>query len=69
MTIEVGIVGAGNRGHVHADAYSDVDGADVVGVADVDQEAATTPCPRASWRSTPRASWRASTSPTRPTVS
>jgi predicted dehydrogenase len=41
MPVEIGIVGAGNRGHAHADAYSDVDGADVVAVADIDQEAAT----------------------------
>ncbi|PSQ01674.1 hypothetical protein BRC95_11830 [Halobacteriales archaeon QS_5_68_33] len=38
MPVEVGIVGAGNRGHAHAD----VDGADVVAVADIDQDAATT---------------------------
>jgi predicted dehydrogenase len=42
MPVEIGIVGAGNRGHAHADAYSDVDGADVVAVADVDEDAATT---------------------------
>ncbi|MEF8852350.1 MAG: Gfo/Idh/MocA family oxidoreductase, partial [Haloarculaceae archaeon] len=41
MPVEIGVVGAGNRGHAHADAYSDVDGADVVAVADIDQEAAT----------------------------
>jgi predicted dehydrogenase len=41
MAVEIGIVGAGNRGHAHADAYSDVDGADVVAVADVDRDAAT----------------------------
>jgi len=40
MPIEIGIVGAGNRGHVHANSYSEVDGADVVAVADVDEEAA-----------------------------
>ncbi|PSP74464.1 gfo/Idh/MocA family oxidoreductase [Halobacteriales archaeon QH_6_68_27] len=42
MPVEIGIVGAGNRGHAHADAYADVDGADVVAVADIDQDAATT---------------------------
>ncbi|QLH76229.1 Gfo/Idh/MocA family oxidoreductase [Halosimplex rubrum] len=40
MTVEIGIVGAGNRGQAHADSYGDVDGADVVAVADIDEEAA-----------------------------
>jgi predicted dehydrogenase len=41
MPVEIGVVGAGNRGHAHADSYSDVDRADVVAVADIDQDAAT----------------------------
>ncbi|WP_436907593.1 Gfo/Idh/MocA family protein [Halosimplex marinum] len=41
MAVEIGIVGAGNRGGAHADAYDEVDGADVVAVADIDEEAAT----------------------------
>lgn len=41
MGVEIGIVGAGNRGRFHADAYSSIDGADVVAVADVDEAAAT----------------------------
>ena len=41
MPVEIGIVGAGNRGHTHTRAYSEVDGADVVAVADIDQDAAT----------------------------
>lgn len=40
MPVEIGIVGAGNRGRTHADEYADVDGADVVAVADIDDEAA-----------------------------
>ena len=40
MTIEIGIVGAGNRGQQHAGEYASVDGADVVAVADIDEEAA-----------------------------
>ncbi|WP_248515294.1 Gfo/Idh/MocA family protein [Salinarchaeum laminariae] len=39
MTIDIGIVGAGNRGETHAGEYADVDGAEVVAVADVDQDA------------------------------
>ncbi|WP_436925190.1 Gfo/Idh/MocA family protein [Halosimplex amylolyticum] len=41
MTVAIGVVGAGNRGQAHADAYSEVDGADVAAVADIDEEAAT----------------------------
>jgi len=40
MTVDIGIVGAGNRGQAHADSYGEVDGADVVAVADIDEEAA-----------------------------
>jgi len=39
MTIDIGIVGAGNRGETHAGEYADVDGAEVVAVADIDEEA------------------------------
>lgn len=41
MPINIGIVGAGNRGHAHADSYSEVDNADMVAVADIDDEAAS----------------------------
>ncbi|MFB6087141.1 MAG: Gfo/Idh/MocA family protein [Haloarculaceae archaeon] len=41
MAIDVGIVGAGNRGQSHAQEYEDVDGASVAAVADIDEEAAT----------------------------
>jgi len=41
MTVDIGIVGAGKRGQAHADSYSDIDGADVVAVADIDEDAAT----------------------------
>ena len=40
MAVEIGIVGAGNRGRAHAEAYADVDGATIVAVADVDEDAA-----------------------------
>ncbi|QPV61271.1 Gfo/Idh/MocA family oxidoreductase [Halosimplex litoreum] len=40
MTVDIGIVGAGNRGVAHADSYGEVDGANVVAVADIDEEAA-----------------------------
>jgi len=40
MPIEIGVVGAGNRGRAHADEFAGIDGADVVAVADVDEEAA-----------------------------
>jgi len=40
MPVAIGIVGAGNRGHTHTQAYSEVDDADVVAVADIDQDAA-----------------------------
>lgn len=42
MPIEIGIVGAGNRGQKHAEEYGALEEADVVAVADVDEEAATT---------------------------
>lgn len=42
MPIEIGIIGAGNRGRSHAREYADVDGASVVAVADLDETAATT---------------------------
>ncbi|WP_123534944.1 Gfo/Idh/MocA family protein [Halosimplex salinum] len=41
MTVRIGVVGAGNRGQAHAEAYSEVDGADVAAVADIDEAAAT----------------------------
>lgn len=41
MPIEIGIVGAGDRGHTHAKAYEGVENAEVVAVADVDEEAAS----------------------------
>jgi predicted dehydrogenase len=41
VTIDIGIVGAGNRGHSHADSYADVPEANVAAVADIDEEAAT----------------------------
>ncbi|WP_158854701.1 Gfo/Idh/MocA family protein [Halorhabdus sp. CUG00001] len=41
MTIDIGIVGAGDRGHTHAGGYAAIDAASVVAVADVDREAAT----------------------------
>ncbi|GAB3017528.1 Gfo/Idh/MocA family protein [Natronobiforma cellulositropha] len=40
MTIEIGIVGAGNRGQQHAGEYASIEGADVVAVADIDETAA-----------------------------
>ena len=40
MPVEIGIVGAGNRGHSHADSYAAVSNASVVAVADIDQDAA-----------------------------
>lgn len=41
MPVEIGIVGAGNRGQIHTEAYDGVDDAAVVAVADIDEEAAT----------------------------
>ncbi|MCU4972433.1 Gfo/Idh/MocA family oxidoreductase [Halobacteria archaeon AArc-m2/3/4] len=41
MTIDIGIVGAGNRGQQHAGEYETVEGATVAAVADIDEEAAT----------------------------
>jgi predicted dehydrogenase len=41
MTIDIGIVGAGNRGEAHATQYADVEDAHVVAIADVDESAAT----------------------------
>lgn len=41
MPIEIGIIGAGNRGQLHADKYESIDRANVVAVADIDQDAAT----------------------------
>ena len=38
--VRVGVVGAGNRGQLHAREYSDVEGATVVAVADIDEAAA-----------------------------
>jgi predicted dehydrogenase len=38
--VNIGIVGAGNRGRLHAGEYRDVEGATVVAVADIDEEAA-----------------------------
>ncbi|RQG99196.1 Gfo/Idh/MocA family protein [Natrarchaeobius oligotrophus] len=40
MSVEIGIIGAGNRGQKHAAEYASVEGADVVAVADVDDDAA-----------------------------
>lgn len=40
MPIRIGIVGAGNRGQMHAKALVSVDGAEVVAVADIDEDAA-----------------------------
>lgn len=42
MPIEIGIVGAGHRGRVHAEAYESIEAANVVAVADIDEEAVTT---------------------------
>lgn len=41
MPIDIGIVGAGNRGQAHAGALSEFDTANVAAVADIDREAAT----------------------------
>lgn len=40
MVVQIGLVGAGNRGHQHAESYAAVDNAEVVAVADVDEDAA-----------------------------
>ncbi|WP_258560369.1 Gfo/Idh/MocA family protein [Halorhabdus salina] len=40
MAIEIGLVGAGDRGHHHAGEYEELEAASVVAVADVDREAA-----------------------------
>ncbi len=40
MPIEIGIVGAGNRGKTHARSLARLEDADVVAVADIDQDAA-----------------------------
>lgn len=40
MAVKIGIVGAGNRGHQHAEEYASIEDADVIGVADIDEEAA-----------------------------
>jgi predicted dehydrogenase len=41
MPVDIGIVGAGNRGQRHAHEYADIDGAMIAAVADIDDEAAT----------------------------
>jgi predicted dehydrogenase len=41
MSVSIGIVGAGNRGHSHAESYADVEGAEISAVADIDRDAAT----------------------------
>lgn len=41
MPIEIGIVGAGDRGRSHAEEYGAIDGADVVAIADIDDETAS----------------------------
>ncbi|RQG94248.1 Gfo/Idh/MocA family protein [Natrarchaeobius chitinivorans] len=40
MSVEIGIIGAGNRGQKHAAEYATVEDADVVAIADVDEAAA-----------------------------
>ena len=39
MPVDIGIVGAGNRGQSHANEYSSVEGANIVAIADIDEEA------------------------------
>jgi len=38
--LRVGVVGAGARGHAHAEQFGEIDGVEVVAVADIDEEAA-----------------------------
>ena len=40
MSVEIGIIGAGNRGQKHAAEYAGIEEAEVVAVADVDEDAA-----------------------------
>lgn len=37
--VTIGLIGAGNRGHTHSEAYADVPGVSVTAVADIDEDA------------------------------